>query len=149
MSINKTILLGRLTKDITVKHGNITVATSSIAVNNRRNGDTMFIDVVFFSKLAEITSKYLKKGSKICITGRLNLNQYKNSSGTVTQNHQIYVDELEMLDGPNRTETTSTYNTPETPETMFNNYENSEEFKNSPFEEFTEGNVYDEDSIPF
>ncbi len=103
--INTVTLLGRITRDVEEKvtSGGMLVSTTSIAVNNRRRtNDTLFIEINFFNKLAEISSKYLRKGSKICITGRLNLNQYKSASGTLVQSYQVFVDSLEMLDGASR-----------------------------------------------
>lgn len=74
------------------------MASSSIAVNNRRYNTTLYIDILFFDKLADIANQYLKSGSKICIQGSLDLEKYQDRSGNNRQKHKVIVKELEMLD---------------------------------------------------
>ncbi len=96
--MNKVQLIGHLTKDVTIRYSKngSTLGDTSIAVNNRRDQTTMFIDLLFFGRLAEIANQYLKRGAQIGISGRLDLDQWEKD-GQKRQKHKIIVDELEML----------------------------------------------------
>lgn len=76
--LNQIILVGRLTRDITVNKGEsgIKVATISIAVprsfkNTEGVYDTDFIDCIAFDNIAENTSEYCSKGDIVGIKGRI------------------------------------------------------------------------------
>ena len=77
--MNKTILLGRLTKepDVKITQANDTkIAKFTLAVDRRyaKEGEekqTDFITIIAFSKLAEFVEKYLHKGTQICLCGRI------------------------------------------------------------------------------
>ena len=77
--MNKVILMGRLTRDPEVRYGqgsnNTAVCRYSLAVNRRfrKDGDPEadFFNCTVFGKGAEFAQKYLKKGTKIAIEGRL------------------------------------------------------------------------------
>jgi len=96
--MNVVTLLGNITKDISIQQtSGPLVGKTDIAVKNRRNGDVMFIQLVFFSKLAEIAHKYLHKGDKICINGRLEFNQWTTQDGINRSKHVVIVQDIEML----------------------------------------------------
>ncbi len=67
--MNKTILMGRLTKDPEVRY--------------RKDGktETDFISCVTFGKNAEFVEKYLQKGLKILVSGRIQTGSYVNQEG--------------------------------------------------------------------
>lgn len=107
MSYNKVILFGHLAKDITVKYsqnGKV-IARSSIAVTKRfktssgeQKEETLFIDISFFSRLGELASEYLRKGSKLLIDGRLVLDQWVDKDGNHRSKHSVAVENMQMLD---------------------------------------------------
>lgn len=106
---NKSILVGNLTKDIELRYSQngTAMGKSSIAVNRKftTNGEkreeAMFIDVVFFGRLAEIANQYTFKGSKVLIEGRLVQETWKDASGQNRSKHVISVENMEMLGGDN------------------------------------------------
>ena len=106
--MNKVILMGRLTRDPEVRYaqGNGTaVARYSIAVNRvfKRDGepDADFLNCVAFGKLAEFAEKYLKKGTKILVSGRIQTGSYANKEGQKVNTVDIVVEEQEFAESKN------------------------------------------------
>lgn len=83
--MNKTILMGRLTKDPDLKNSTTTVATFTLAVNRRfkREGepDADFINCVCFGKSADALVQNVKKGRQISVVGRLQVRSYDDKQG--------------------------------------------------------------------
>ena len=87
--MNKTILMGRLTKDPEVKYlqdeNSTAMARYTLAVDRRYRKDgkaeTDFISCVTFGKNAEFVEKYLQKGLKILVSGRIQTGSYVNQEG--------------------------------------------------------------------
>lgn len=82
--MNKVILMGRLTKDPDVRYAggdSSAVARFTLAVDRRfkkEGGDTAdFISCVAFGKSGEFAEKYLKKGTKVVIEGRIQTGSYE------------------------------------------------------------------------
>lgn len=133
---NKVILVGNLSKDITLKsNSNITIADTTIAVNRKfknQNGDTseevLFIDITFFGRQAEIANQYLNKGSKVLIEGRLKYNTWKDQNGQNRSKHLVIVESMEMLSGQNAG-ANQTDNSPNTN----NNQSHNESYDEIPF----------------
>jgi single-strand DNA-binding protein len=106
--MNKIILLGRLTRDPEIRYAQSTgnaVARFSLAVDRRfkRDGDPSadFFDCIAFGKTAEFAEKYLRKGTKIVLSGQLQNNNYTNKDGQKVYGMQILVDELEFAESKN------------------------------------------------
>lgn len=100
--MNKVILLGRLTRDPEVRYtqGNepMAVARYSLAVDrqgkkdeNKQNAD--FISCVAFGKRGEFAEKYLHKGTKIAVCGRLQTGSYTAQDGTKRYTTDVVVDD--------------------------------------------------------
>ena len=105
--MNKVILIGNLTKNIDLKYltTGVAVGESSIAINQvykKQDGtkvqDTCFIDIVMYGRSAEISNQYLKKGSKLCIEGKLNFQQWSDQNGNKRSKHIVSVEKVEFLD---------------------------------------------------
>lgn len=102
--MNKVILMGRLTRDPEVRYtdGGTTVARFSLAVDRRfkREGgpEADFFNCTSFGKQAEFIEKYLRKGTKITLTGRIENNNYTNKDGEKVYSVQIMVEELEFAE---------------------------------------------------
>ena len=80
--MNKVILIGRLTRDPEIRHtGETCIARFSLAVDRRKKtegGQTAdFPSIVAFGKTAEFVEKYIYKGMKIAIDGRLQTGSYE------------------------------------------------------------------------
>ena len=117
--MNKVILIGNLTKNIDLKYltTGVAVGESSMAINQvykKQDGtkvqDTCFIDIVMYGRSAEISNQYLKKGSKLCIEGKLNFQQWSDQYGNKRSKHIVSVEKVEFLD------TKSDYNIQQTPQ---------------------------------
>lgn len=84
--MNNVVLIGRLTKDPDVRVvKNSNVARFMLAVDRRYNGSgeqsAEFISCVAFGKTAEFMEKYIKKGMKIALEGRITTGSYTNKDG--------------------------------------------------------------------
>jgi len=103
---NKVILVGNLTRDIELRYSQsgMAIAKTGIATNRKftSNGEkkeeVMFIDITFFARSAEIANQYLRKGSKILVEGRLQLDQWVDQNGGKRSKHGIVVETMQMLD---------------------------------------------------
>lgn len=104
--MNKVILLGRLTKDPEIRYSqtnNIKVGHFTLAVNRKyvRQGEERiadFINIVTYSKLAEFTEKYLKKGIQICISGRLQTRNWEDQNGQRHFSTEVVAEEIDFAD---------------------------------------------------
>ena len=113
-NFNKVILIGRLTRDPetrTFSNGG-KVAKFGFAVSNRKKNsqtgqwedEPMFIDCEAFNRgesgtLANTIETYCKKGSLICIEGKLHLDQWDDkTTGQKRSKHKIVVDSMQLLE---------------------------------------------------
>ena len=101
--MNKVILMGRLTKDPDMRgEGSGLVARYSLAVDRRYKKDgeteTDFINVVVFGKGAEFAEKYLKKGIKIVLTGRIQTGSYTNKDGQKVYTTDVVAEDQEFAE---------------------------------------------------
>ena len=104
--MNKIILMARLTRDPEVRYSqgenSMAIASFSIAVNRRfkREGeaDADFFNCTAFGKQAEFVEKYLKQGTKVALSGRLQNNNYTNKEGQKVYGVQIMVEEIEFAE---------------------------------------------------
>ena len=107
--MNKVILMGRLTRDPDVRYssgdGSTAVARYILAVDRRfhRDGDATadFIGCVAFGRQAEFTEKYLRQGTKIAITGRIQTGSYTNREGRKVYTTDVVVEEQEFAESKN------------------------------------------------
>jgi single-strand DNA-binding protein len=103
---NKVVLVGNLTRDIELRYtqGGMPIANTAIATtrkftsNGERREETMFIDITFFQRSAEIANQYLHKGSKVLIEGRLKFDQWVAADGSKRSKHSVSVEMMQMLD---------------------------------------------------
>lgn len=110
--MNKVVLMGRLTQDPEVRYpqgNNTAYARYSLAVDRKRtqNGDqnTDFIRCVTFGKNAEFAEKYLHKGTKILVSGRIQTDNYTNREGKKVYTVEVVVDEHEFAESKNSSDT--------------------------------------------
>ena len=97
--MNKVILMGRLTDDpkISMKDGEISNARYTLAVD-RSNEGADFISCVCFKKAAEFVSRFLKKGTKIAIEGRIQTGSYTKQDGSKVYTTDVIVDRHEFCE---------------------------------------------------
>ena len=105
--MNKVILMGRLTRDPDVRYSagenSTAVARYTLAVDRRfrRDGDSAtadFIGCVAFGRQAEFAEKYLRQGTKIAITGRIQTGSYTNRDGQKVYTTDVVVEEVEFAE---------------------------------------------------
>lgn len=99
--MNKTVLIGRTTKDIECKYTPKTqkaVARFTLAVNRMRKEDGAdFISCVAWGKTAELLEKYVKKGHMVGISGRIQTGSYEKDGHKVFTT-DVIVEEMEFLE---------------------------------------------------
>jgi len=109
MAINKVILVGHAGKDPEVRYfdnggsvANFTLATSErgyTAANGTVVPDrTEWHNIVLWRSLAEVAEKYVRKGSKLYIEGKIRTRSYDDASGNKRYITEIYADGMELLD---------------------------------------------------
>ena len=107
MSINRVIVSGNLTREPEVRttaSGN-PVMGFGIAVNDRRKNSQTgewedypnFIDCTMFGARAQSVSRFLSKGSKVAIEGKLRWSQWETNEGQKRSKIEIIVDEIEFM----------------------------------------------------
>ena len=102
--MNKVILMGRLTKDPDIRYTQdvTAVARYTLAVDRRyqRDGEQKadFISCVAFGKSGEFAEKYLHKGMKIMVSGRIQTGSYTNRDGQKVYTTDIVVEEQEFAE---------------------------------------------------
>ena len=107
--MNKVILMGRLTRDPEVRYSAgdnaMAIARYSLAVDRRRRANggadeqsADFINCVAFGKQAEFAEKYLRKGTKMLVTGRIQTGSYTNKDGVKVYTTDVVVEEQEFAE---------------------------------------------------
>ena len=107
--MNKVILMGRLTRDPDIRYTQpnsaqeqTCTARYSLAVNRRFNRDgeqkADFISCVAFGRQAEFAEKYLRKGTKIVLAGRIQTGSYTNRDGQKVYTTDVVVEEQEFAE---------------------------------------------------
>ena len=110
-SINKVILIGNLGKDPEVRHlengaavANLPIATSETYKDRKtgeRNTQTEWHNIVVRNKAAEICEKYLSKGDKVYIEGRLKTRKWQDDKGQDRYSTEIHCTEFTFLNNRN------------------------------------------------
>ena len=107
--MNKVVLMGRLTRNPDVRYSQgekaTCVARYTLAVNRRfrRDGeqDADFINCVAFGRQGEFAEKYMKQGTKIVISGRIQTGSYTNRDGVKVYTTDVVVEECEFAESKN------------------------------------------------
>ena len=106
--MNKVILIGRTTRDADVRYSqgtNLAVAKFNLAVERKFKKDgeqgADFINCIAFGKTAEVIEKYVVKGTKIAVTGRIQTGSYTNKDGQKVYTTDVLVEELEFCESKN------------------------------------------------
>lgn len=107
MGINRVNITGNLTRDpeLRATSSGMNVLKMGVAVNDRRKNPTSgewedvpnFVDVTVFGARAEALSRFLSKGSKVAIEGKLRWSQWENPQGEKRSKLEVVADEIEFL----------------------------------------------------
>ena len=161
--INKVILIGNLGRDPEMRYTqdgspvcNFSIATSD-TWKDKNTGEkrekTEWHRIVTFRRLAEICARYLKKGSKIFIEGKLQTRSYEKD-GTTHYITEIVANELTMLDSAQRGEGGGGYAGPGQaqpgPTGGHSDYQSSQpQYGGGGFNDYSEPPAVEDDDIPF
>lgn len=115
--MNKSILLGRLTKVPEIRYSQSTstkVALFTLAVNRKyvKEGEerqTDFINIISYSKLADFAEKYLSQGIQICVSGRIQTRNYNDKNGIKRYVTEIVAEEIYFADSPKKADESVLY----------------------------------------
>lgn len=110
MSINRVVISGNLTRDPELRQtaGGMAVLGFGVAVNDRRKNQQTgewedvpnFIDCTMFGARAEALSRFLSKGSKVAIEGKLHWSQWERE-GQKRSKIEVIVDQIEFMSAGN------------------------------------------------
>jgi single-strand DNA-binding protein len=103
MSLNRVVIVGRLTRDpeMRTSGGGMAICNFSMAVNRIRkteDQDADFFNIVCFGKTAEFVSQYLQKGRLASVDGRLQQRKYTTKDGQARDVVEILADNVQGLD---------------------------------------------------
>jgi single-strand DNA-binding protein len=101
MAVNKVILLGNVGGDPEVRYPEkgMAVARFSLATNER-NGDvelTEWHNIVMVGRFAELTERYIRKGTRIYLEGKLRTRHWEDKFQIKRSVTEIYVDYFELI----------------------------------------------------
>jgi single-strand DNA-binding protein len=106
--VNKVILIGNLGADPEVRHlqngatvANFRIATSETyrdKTSGEKREQTEWHNVVAWRALGEIAEKYLRKGNKVYVEGKLRTRQWQDKDGNTRYTTEIHADDMTMLD---------------------------------------------------
>lgn len=113
MSINRVNISGNLTRDpeLRATPGGQQVLTFGVAVNDRRRNQQTgewedvpnYVDCVVFGSRAEALDKFLSKGSKVAIEGKLRYSSWETKDGQHRSKLEVTVDEIEFMSSKQET----------------------------------------------
>lgn len=141
--MNLVILTGRLTRDPELKFGQSGKAYSrfSLAVDRpMQKGEADFINCVAFGKTAELIGEYLRKGRKVGVQGRIQMNRYE-VNGEKRTSYDVLVDTIEFLESKSSTGDSSY--------SADNSYNDGYSKAAEPVKSAPVGNTFEDDEFPF
>ena len=113
--MNRALLIGRIANDIALRYtsDNMAVASFAIAIDRppKRDGtkEADFPRVTVFGKQAETCEKYLEKGARVSVEGRIQTGSYTNDEGARIYTTEVIAERIEFIDFKQRPETDVPY----------------------------------------
>lgn len=106
-SLNRVLLIGRLTKDVQTKQlpGGTTIAEFGLAMNRKFKvkdevrEEVCFVDCSAFGKQAEVIAQYCQKGKALFVEGRLKLDSWESKDGTKRSKLSVIVENFQFVGG--------------------------------------------------
>lgn len=98
--MNQVCLMGRLTREPKVLYSasGTAVASYTLAVDRRKKGEADFINIKAFGQGAEFAEKYLRKGTKIALSGRIQTGSYTDKAGNKVYTTEVIADNQEFAE---------------------------------------------------
>lgn len=107
MSINRVNITGNLTRDpeLRATAGGTQILSFGVAVNDRRKNPQTgawedvpnFVDCIVFGQRAEAVSRFISKGSKVAVEGKLRYSSWETKEGQRRSKLEVIVDEIDFL----------------------------------------------------
>ena len=124
--MNKLTIIGNLTRDpeLRTTSTGVNVCDFTVAVNRRQRRDAQngqpeadFFRVTAWRQLADICSRYLAKGRKVCVVGSVSVHTYTGNDGQTRASLEVNAEDVEFLSSRNDAEASGGYTAPasETP----------------------------------
>ena len=107
-NVNLVVLVGNCTRDPELRYtpGGAAVCEVGLAVNRtwkdqagQKQEETMFVDLTFWGKVAEVVSQYMSKGKPMYVQGRLQLDTWQAQDGTKRSKHRVVAESFQFI-GP-------------------------------------------------
>ena len=110
--MNRVMLIGRLVREPEIRYGgnetSFCIARYTLAVSRRGSGEGAdFIRCVTFGKHAEFAEKYLEKGTKLAVWGRIQTGSFVTQDGRRVYTTDVIVEEQEFAESKKKTEVTA------------------------------------------
>ncbi|MBK0348376.1 single-stranded DNA-binding protein [Aerococcaceae bacterium zg-ZJ1578] len=166
--MNNVQLIGRLTRDVELRHtssgtavGTFTLAVNRNFQNQQGEREADFINCVIWRKQAETLAQYTRKGAQIAVDGRIQTRNYENQQGQKVYVTEIVVNNFYFIETRAQSEQRSqndfggnSYSQPSNNSFQnHNNYSLNNDYNqnSSPFSEFSDGGPINlsEDDLPF
>ncbi len=98
MNINTWLGCGRLTTDadFSVTQKGTSMLKFSMAVNDRRNEDTLYLNVLGFGKMAEALKDHLSKGRLVGVHGKIKVDDYQDKEGNSRSSVCVMADDISL-----------------------------------------------------
>ncbi|CAC6181515.1 single-stranded DNA-binding protein [Staphylococcus aureus] len=155
--INRTILVGRLTRDpeLRTTQSGVNVASFTLAVNRtftnaqgEREAD--FVNCVVFRRQADNVNNYLSKGSLAGVDGRLQSRNYENQEGRRVFVTEVVCDSVQFLEPKNTNDSQQDLYQQQVQQTRGQSqYSNNKPVKDNPFANANDPIEIDDDDLPF
>lgn len=165
--INRVVLVGRLSNDVSLTHApsGSAIAKFGLAVGGRpaRDGsgdNASFFNIVVWDKAAEFCGQYLKKGDRIAIDGRLEQRSWTAQDGTRRNTVEVIAERVESLGSPQgqggggytprpqQSQAPQQAPAPQAAPKKNDDYYDNTDFKSDPIDYAPEGDAFGED-VPF
>ncbi|HBH9977994.1 TPA: single-stranded DNA-binding protein [Staphylococcus aureus] len=151
--LNRTVLVGRLTKDPELRStpngvnvGTFTLAVNRTFTNAQGEREADFINVVVFKKQAENVKNYLSKGLLAGVDGRLQTRNYENKDGQRVFVTEVVADSVQFLEPKNNNQQQN--NNYQQQNNSYNAPQNNQQ-QNNPFANANTPIEINDDSLPF
>ena len=119
--MNKLTIIGNLTRDpeLRTTYAGVNVCSFTVAVNRRGRRDDQsgqpeadFFRVTAWRQLADICSKYLAKGRKVCVVGPVSVHTFTGNDGATRASLEVTADDVEFLSSRNDADAVGGYTAP-------------------------------------
>ncbi len=151
--MNQVTLIGRLVKEPElVNAGDKQKLDFTLAVNTKVKGKADFISCTAWGKTAEIMTKYLSKGSQVCVYGEIKNNNYEDSKGVKHYGMKVQVNSIEFVGSKSDVESDESESPSypkDTPADKPSPYDYMPKPEPSPFDNVSNHNGIIDDDLPF